>query len=249
MNRTFIASFTPARARLLRLMSKHTEIALSDELLLKAKEGELTSSQCAAAGLETHEEREATQFVLDTNFRAGLPIAAKERARADRVIKAAIQLAEIEPDDVVYIEGSLTRKTLFGKNKANKVAEPEYPDDHITDPSFEKLLPLRKKLLIMNLDSLDRSASHEFIGKMFPRIVCVGGMLVQYSFAFGSQNSTSTRMGEILYPAVEASISHTPWKASERRSMLAMGVYPDLVDDFTSTPKKLAGAFTPKSPF
>jgi hypothetical protein len=230
VNRTFITDLTPARARLLRLMHRHTDIAITDDIRDAAKVGEIARSVFDEAGLESHEEREAAQFIIDTNFRAGIPASVKERARADRVVEAALKIANIPEEEIIHIDGMESRRGIFSKFS-------------IVDFDFETLIKHRKKVLVMNLDHLDQSTSQDLVSKMFPRLVCVGSLMVQYSFAFGSQNSTTTRMGELLYPAVEMSIKSSKWKKTERRSLVAMGVYPDLIDDYASAPKKMSQGF------
>lgn len=230
MNRTFMAPLTPARARLLTLMAKHNEFELDEAVYAKAEEDRVSADRFAGVDLTDPVEQAACQFILDTNWRAGIPVSSRERERATRVIKAAMRLAHIEDDDVVYIDSGVSR---FVKD-----------EHYIVDFDYESLLPLRKKVLMLNLDHLDQhSLSLDLIGKMFPRIVIAGCMQVQYSFSFGATNATTSQMGKILHPQIEEGIKRTMWKSNQRRSVLAMGVFPDLVPDADEQPKKISGNF------
>jgi hypothetical protein len=230
-----MAPLTPARARLLALMAKHNDhMQIDDALIEKAQEDRISDERMLDAGIEDRDEAEAVQFIFDTNWRAGIPVGARERERGVRVIKAAMKLADLSFEDVVYIDSAVTRYTT-------------HSDEYIVDFSYDALLPLRKKPLIVNLDGFDsHSVSMELIGKIFPRIIASGTMQVQYSFSFGSTQATTSQMGALLYPQVEDSIKRTTWKANQKRSVLAMGVYPGLLNDQDDVPKKISKEYVLK---
>jgi hypothetical protein len=222
MNRTFTTDFTPAKARLLLALARHTRIDLDPSIAEKAKEDLISDIDFARAGIDQDIDKRAIQFIFDTEMRAGLPTMTKDRAHAKVVLNAVLTIGGIASDEMLVVKGE---ETSF--------------DGTIVGFDFEKLLPLRKKLLILHLDGLDRSVSAEMLGKMFPRIIIVGSMALQYAMSFGVTSSTTGQMGKILYPAVEDSFTRSKWKRGDRRSLVAMGVFPEYLEEFANSAKKL----------
>lgn len=230
MNRSFVASLTPARARLLRLMAKHTKLNIDDAVLACCTEGCITPDQFHDLGIDDPEEQSGVQFILDTNFRAGIPAPSRQRDRANRVVKAAIRVAGLGEDDTLFID---SKHSTFIKDKLMMV-----------DFDFDQLLPQRHKVLFLNLDNLGvDEQSAQLIGRLFPRLVVTGAMTIQYSFSFGANDSTTCKMGALLYPQVQEASKKTLWKKNQRRSVLAMGVFPDLLKDADDVPKLMASPF------
>ena len=222
MNRSFAVEMTPQRARLLVEMRKHSSFNLDEQITELAQQGKITDDQFQEVGVTDRIERCAIQFIHDMNFRAGIPVTAKDRGKADRIVRAAI--------------------TIAGMDKNEEVANLPAPPSLLGGYKFEDLLAQRKKLFLLDLDSTD-DVDAALIGRMFPRVIIVGALAVQYSFSFGTQSSTSSRMGSILFPAVESAIKKSTWKKTQPRSLIAMGVFPDFLDDKMMPPQKMSAPF------
>ena len=220
MNRSFSVEMTPARARLFVAMRKHSVFKLDDQITELAEKDKIADHQFQEVGVDDPIERAGIQFVHDMNFRAGIPVTAKDRGKADRIMRAAITLAGMDKNDEV----ANIAPSQYGGYK------------------FEDLHSQRRKLFLLDLDTID-PLNAALIGKMFPRLILVGAMSVQYSFSFGTQSATSSRMGAILFPAVEDAIKKSTWKKTQPRSLIAMGVFPDFLDDKMAVPQKISAPF------
>lgn len=230
MNRSFVATLTPARARLLALMAKHTRLDIDETILAHCDEDRVTAEHFEELDIHDPDERQAVQFILDTNFRAGIPAPSRQRDRAHRIVKAAIRAAKLDEDDMIFIDSEHS----------------DYIKDRtmIVDFDFEALMPVRNKILFLNLDKLPMDEySMSMIGRLFPRVVVTGAMTVQYSFSFGANDSTTCKMGALLYPQVQEANKKMVWKKNQRRSVLAMGVFPDLLLDADDVSKITSQSF------
>lgn len=215
MNRKFVAALTPARARLLIGMSELTKMEIDDSIRDLAFRDCVSQNDLHAMGICDPLDCAAVQFILDTDFRCGMPTMTSEAQRGEKIVKAAMAIGHI--DECVTIEG-------FGDHVgANTIVGTDY----------ETLAPHRHKLLIMdvadaNPDGLD------LVAKMFPRIIATGAMSVERSFSLGIVNAASSRMGSFLYPAVYASLDKIKWPKNSARGLYAMGVFPHLLRPITT---------------
>lgn len=208
MNRTFIADLTPARARLIALMNRSLGMKIDRAVFEKADENRVTNRQFERYGIENETERAAIQFMIDMNFRAGLPTGARLRPRRELVIEAALEIAGVE-----YI---MLRDV------------PKSSESFFSDLDYKVLIPDRKKVLVVDLDDAN-NISLDTAAKFFPRMLLHGDLAIQYAFHFGNKYSSVTRMGDVLYPAVANSIQ-APYRKGDRQMILACGCFPDFLE-------------------
>lgn len=215
VNRKFVSQPTPARARLLVEMANLTPLALDQSILDLAEQDRLTPADFERVKISDPLDQRAVQFILDMNFRCGIPAIHDERQRALRIVEAARALAGIE--EFVMLE-KFSGPLWF---RATTV---------IDEALYEAMYPHRQKLLIIDLDSADENQELDLVAKMFPRIVAVGTMARQYTWNLGSPNSTTSRMGDFLYPSVAETFNNTTWLRNSARGMMAVGAFPHLIE-------------------
>lgn len=208
MNRTFIADLTPARARLIGLMNRSLGMKIDRAVFDIAEQDRVSPEVFTQHGIEDDTERNAVQFLIDMNFRAGLPTGARLRERRLHVIHSALEIAGAD-----YIE--------IGD-------APKSKESFYCDLDYKVLIPERKKVVIVDLDAADQM-SIETAAKFFPRLILHGDLSIQYAFHFGNKYSSVTRMGDVLFPAVAASIQ-APNRKGDRHMILATGCFPDFLE-------------------
>lgn len=211
MNRTFIADLTPSRARLIMMMNRYCGMKIDRAVIDKAEEDRIPDTTFARYGIEDTREQRAVQFIIDMNFRAGLPTPANYASRRAAIIHAAVEIAGAE---------SLVIDVNFNTNQKG----------FSYDLDYGLLVPERKKVVIIDLDNVP-TMSLEAAGKFFPRLLLHANMRIQLAFDFGTKYSSASQIATVLYPSVEASIV-APYKKSHRSMVLATGCFPEFLDGY-----------------
>lgn len=203
MNRQFSVALTPAKARLMVMMSAAAELRIDDAIIELAEQDRVPEETWDKYAVEDPMERQAIQFITDLDFRAGLPVKLGEENRAKTLIHTALAIAGIT--ETVEL-------------------------DSLEKHDFLSIIPHRKKVILVNTGT--RKDFPSMVSKCFPRILCYGSMVVQYSLlGNGAKCATTDSMGQIINPMVEKLFVDSTYKRTEPRSLIAMGVYPYLVEE------------------
>lgn len=216
MNRTFIAPLTPGRARLAMSMARHVGMKIDQQVIDMAEVDRIDPSDFAKHNITEEIDQRAIQFIIDANFRAGLPTPENHQERRLKIIKTACAIAGEEIFDIQealeeFRNLETTRWSTF------------------RGLDFRSLVNQRNKVAVLSLDS-DIDITSGTVSKFFPRLILHGNMRIQYAFTFSNNYSSVSQIGELLYPSISNNIS-TPYKKSDSMSILACGCFPDFLED------------------
>ncbi len=210
MNRKFLLPKTPEAARLLVLMAGVSPLSLADDVHELAAQDRASIPDMEKRGIVEAPEQQAVQFILDSNFRCGIPTMPEAPAyeRGRLIVKTALELAEITT--IATLRDNMVRIPMKTKP---------------LPPSYQDLIPHRRDVLLVDImENTDLT----LVAKLFPRIVALGKISRQHSFNFGKETSITGIMGTVLYPGAAKSSLKT--SRHFERSMLSMGVYPFLLE-------------------
>jgi hypothetical protein len=222
---------TPSKARLLTTMRRYTELDLDDAVFELAEQDTIPESKFVELGMIEERDKRALQYIIDMNYRVSIPAHTHNYSNAIRVINAAMKLYD-DPTNVAFFHRKRFEKSLASLD--------DKKGTHLIDLNPTNYIDQRRKLLVIDFESANNEHTNvEMIGKVFPKIICFGSMSFQLALAFGNSRSTATEMGKFLYPAAAKSISLSNWKQSEQRTLIAMGVCPEYVENIGSSKRKL----------
>lgn len=183
MNQAFIADMTPARARLVTLMGRYCGAKIDQAVFDCATQGTVAEKDFLSFGIQDSTDREAIQFIIDMDYRCGIPSPDHMGRRRTRIIEAALGIGEKQ---ALHLEA-------LSQNSEHQF--------QTTDLDYSGLLPQRHKVAVLSLES-ETAINLPLLGKYFPRLILTGNLRTQLAFAFGSQYSSTTKMSETLYPSV-----------------------------------------------
>lgn len=201
MNEIFSSPSSPAKARLLVEMGSLASLVLHESIHALAQQDCISEKVFEQHGLADPLDRKATQFIIDMNFRCGLPAMSTEQDRARRAIKAAVAIGEVGD---IYIEP-------------------------IQGATYETLHQHRRKLLITSIDTLTDDQDVELAAKLFPKIIAVGTMAKQFVYTLGSKKTVTSRMGSFLYPNIDQTFIDDNWNRSSPKALFATGIFPHYI--------------------